>query len=331
MDSDTLKISIITCAYNPNTFIFNRLIAAIANLNTEGIDAEWIVVDNNSIHSVQNSFDFSKVTIKLKHVIEKNPGLTNARIAGANEAKGHWLLFFDDDNEPNVEYLINIAALINKYNDVKCWGAGNIFVNFEVTKDSLWLQNYKEMYQERHVTGEIIQEDKVWNSNYPQGTGQCIAKLLFDDYIDKVSNGTYSLSDRKGKSLSSGGDVQIVLNVIKNGYKVGISDRLSLQHNIDANKSTFNYLFKLIYGMASGAILSYEQVFKTPREEFQLSNSKIIIVLFNYLRQFKFSLLDRKNLLVFAQRMGNLNAQFVASKNMKSKPLTLKLIEKYCF
>lgn len=332
MDVDKLKISVITCTYNPDVQIFKKLIAAIALMQWPSKSTlEWIIVDNNSSHAIKNNFDFSNVKMEVVHVSEINPGLTHARIAGSKMAKGDWLVFFDDDNEPNDDYLVNAAVLIKTYKNVKCWGAGNIFVNFQETKDSNWLQNYKNVYQERHIYGEIIQKDKAWNSNYPQGTGQIITKILFNDYLEQVANGIYSLSDRKGQSLSSGGDVQIALNVIKNGYKVGISEKLSLQHNIDANKSTFEYLFKLIYGMASGAILSHNQVFKTSKKDFHLSNSNVLKVLINYIRQFKLNVLKRKNLTVFAQRMGNLNAQFVANENIKNKPLTLRLIEKYCF
>jgi glycosyltransferase involved in cell wall biosynthesis len=334
MDVDTLKISLITCTYNPNVEIFERLIAAIANLNTKEVSVEWIVVDNNSAKAVEEQFDFTLLSMPVVHVIEIKPGLTQARIAGSKMAKGDWLLFFDDDNEPNNDYLISVANLIKKYNNVKCWGAGNIYVNFQDTKDSHWLQDYRSVYQERHIIGEIIQEAKVWNSNYPQGTGQVITKSLFDDYLIKVANGLYSLSDRKGQSLSSGGDVQIVLNVIKLGYKVGISDKLLLQHNIDAHKSTFKYLFKLIYGMASGAVLAHHQVFPSRLPDKitnKITNKIVLTIVTNYFRQFKFKAFSREKLLIFSQRMGDLNAYWIAFNSDIKKPKVLQIIEKYVF
>jgi glycosyltransferase involved in cell wall biosynthesis len=68
-----MSFSIITCSFNPNDLIFNRLIEAIALLETDGLDVEWIVVDNNSTNKLENTFDFSKVKINLEHVSEIKP------------------------------------------------------------------------------------------------------------------------------------------------------------------------------------------------------------------------------------------------------------------
>lgn len=327
------NFSIITCTYNPNVEIFNRLIEAIVRLKTpEYSSVEWIVVDNNSEQSIKEGFDFSAVQIPVTHILETTPGLTNARIAGAKETKGDWLVFFDDDNEPNEVYLIKAKQLISKYQEVKCWGPGNISVRFHQIKDSIWLGKYKNIFQERHINGEIIQNEKQWNSNYPQGTGQIIEKRFFHDYADQIASGIYSMSDRTGKSLSSGGDVQIALNVIKLGGKVGVSEKLSIYHHIEASKASFNYLKKLIYGMASGAVLAHQQVFPIYKNNNSLkSDSQVFKVVFNYFRQYKCKAFSKDKQLVFAQRMGDLKATLLTDSRDIKQPILLRLIEKFYF
>ncbi|NRR91023.1 glycosyltransferase family 2 protein [Winogradskyella undariae] len=323
-----MNLSIITCTYNPNRAVFDRLISSVSKLKkTNNISVEWIVVDNNSKNKIEANFDFSNVKIPFSHVIERKPGLTAARISGINSAKGDWLVFFDDDNEPNNNYLIESVELILNYPKVKCWGAGNINVCFEDKNVNSWVIKQKKIFQERHVIGEIIQNSEVWNENYPQGTGQLIEKKIILDYLDKVDSGLYSLSDRKGKSLSSGGDVQIALNVIKKGYKVGVSEKLILNHNIESNKSTFEYINRLIYGMASGAIVSHQQVFPKKQSPRNISNLDVFYVFLNYLRQYKFKSLNKDNQLILAQRFGDLNAQNLAS-HKKTNPKLLEIFEK---
>lgn len=325
--------SIITCTYNPDLGIFKRLVKAINNLNkNKDNNFEWIIVDNNStIPIIQISFikDALEQNKNYKIVNETTPGLTSARIKGVKESKYDWIVFFDDDNEPDKDYLIEAGEVITGNGQVACWGPGIIKVVFHGKNN--WITKYKHIYQERSVKGIKTYREKKWMAGYPQGTGQIIKKELFFDYINKVTEGIYSMSDRQGRSLSSGGDVQIVLNVIKEGFKVGTSGNLLLKHHIDKSKGNFRYLFKLIYGMASSAILSQIQVFPENKKKILVTNRIVIKTIFLYFRQFKLKAFSKANLLVFAQRVGNINAEFIGSDQKKAKPLILKLLERFCF
>lgn len=325
-----MYFSIITCTYNPDDEIFNRLIKAVSRLEIpNNVSVEWIIVDNNSTQSVEKSFDFSSIQIPLLHVVEQTPGLTSARIAGFKASKGDWIVFFDDDNEPNEDYIKNAFALINNNNNVGIWGAGRIAVNFE--KNARWLEAYRQLFQERNIKNEIIQNSNTWQNNYPQGTGQVIKRMLFEDYKTKVESNQYSLSDRSGKSLSSGGDVQIVLNAIKYGYCVGVSEDLKLYHHIDASKCSFSYVLRLIYGMASGAVLAHHQVFPYKTNYQPISNKNVLTILLNYIRQFKIQAFSKSKISILAQRLGDLNAQWVAFGDTISKPTLLRQLEKRIF
>ena len=101
------SFSIVICTYNPNVEIFKRVLNAISNFSTFSPKHEVIIVDNNSNPPVSN-FDFVKDFINhlsdRRIIYENEPGLTNARIAGINQSSSEWIVFFDDDNEPDEDY-----------------------------------------------------------------------------------------------------------------------------------------------------------------------------------------------------------------------------------
>jgi hypothetical protein len=53
------------------------------------------------------------------------------------------------------------------------------------------------------------------------------------------------LSDRKGKKLSSGGDVELVYALKLAGYAIYFDERLFFKHVMPATRLTFNYLKKI--------------------------------------------------------------------------------------
>ena len=170
-----MRFSIITCTYNPNKLIFERLINAISQLIVENHELDWIVVDNNSDVCIQDNFDFTKVRIPVIHVLEKKAGLTNARIAGALAAKGNWLIFFDDDNEPDKTYLKELSKGIQKYPNVNCWGAGTINVEY-IGKVHPWYEANKDRFQQRRDS-TMYGAERYMQNYYPIGTGLSITKI----------------------------------------------------------------------------------------------------------------------------------------------------------
>ena len=96
-------------------------------------------------------------------------------------------------------------------------------------------------------------------------------------------------------------------------------------------KQMFLYLFKLIYGMASGAVLAHHQVFPSRLPENKITNKIVLTIVTNYFRQFKFKAFSREKLLIFSQRMGDLNAYWIAFNSDIKKPKVLQIIEKYVF
>ena len=275
-----VAFSILVCCYNPNQKIFSRLLTAISAFHQSSPVHEVILIDNNSdipLKSIGFVIDFINSGHNRKLIVEKKPGLTNSRILGIKEAKYDWVIFFDDDNEPASDYLNKLNKCIFQYPNVACWGPGTISVDFIINKHQKWLNAYKSTFQERSIKKCIIDNQAWWQDHYPFGTGLVVNKKVALEYIYRITEGVYSLADRKGNLLSSGGDVQMVLTAISMGFSVGIHPEIRLNHLIGASKVTNRYLIQHAFGTASSNLPAHFEVFPFPVMNLSRPNNLEII------------------------------------------------------
>jgi glycosyltransferase involved in cell wall biosynthesis len=270
-----LKFSVIICAHNPNAFAFEQLLNSINGFVTSKSNYEVIIVDNNSNPRIGDSSvvqEFIKSHSEARIIYESKPGLTAARTTGIRSSKYDWLVFFDDDNKPNDDYLLQVQKGISEYSNVGAWGPASIEVVFANNKLSKWFLNRKYIFQEQ------FSNNTVWGSQigstdyYPYGTGLCIKKIIAEEYCKRVENGQYSLTDRNGKSMSSGGDLQMVLTAADLGFAVGKIGELKMVHYITANKTTYKQVFKLIYGLESSVYIAHAEVLNWSIEKINALN-----------------------------------------------------------
>lgn len=243
--------SIIVCTYNPDKDILIRCLNAIAALSTTNLSLEVIIVDNNSsVPLAKETYiqDFLSKISDTKLVLVKEQGLSYARMAGVEEAKGSNIVFFDDDNEPDINYIQVLASLNSRYPDVAAWGPGCIDVDF-VNGVSEKLEEYaKSAFQDRHEKAITYSNQRSWQPCYPFGTGLCLKKAFLENYISLVKQNKFTLTDRKGGQMSSGGDTQMVLFCISKGVAAGVAPELKLKHIVPSKRTTFDYLKRLAYG-----------------------------------------------------------------------------------
>ncbi len=259
VNSAKLGISILICTYNPDEQIFKRTLNSVASLNVPALlPIECIIVDNNSpvpIEELAYVREFLDRCSWARVITEKQQGLTFARIAGIEASSNSIGIFIDDDNEVVPTYLETITDLFSKYTSVGAWGPGNVNVEFMDSVSDWFRNNFQNVFQERHVRfNEYGCIPETWMSFYPIGTGLCVRREILEKYREEVKNGNLSSSDRKGKALSSGGDIQLVWEGIKMGLAAGVAPALSVNHLIPANRSTLAYVKRLNFGTAACAL-----------------------------------------------------------------------------
>lgn len=246
-------ISIIVCTYNPDEQIFKRVLTALAKaVSTANNNVECILIDNNSnvtLSAEDYVQQFLKLTGSSKLVIEKKQGLTQARIRGIKEAQFDHILFVDDDNELAADYLVQCIRLKEQYPFIAAFNAGIIAVEYIGQVDAWFQKKGLEHFQSSDIPFTVWGNDSSSYRHWPFGTGMLVKKEVCNRYLEKVEAGVFTLTDRKGTVLTSGGDGQLVSCAIEMGYGIGRARELSLRHLIAARKATIHYLTKMDYGI----------------------------------------------------------------------------------
>jgi glycosyltransferase involved in cell wall biosynthesis len=221
------------------------------DLQKTTIPWELIIVDNNctdqTVSKVKNFIRVSNTLINnTKIVAESKAGLNYARLKGVATSYFKFVLFCDDDNWLNENYLQNAYDFLINNNDYGIVG-GNGIEKCEVNPPD-WFESHKSIY----AIG--CRKDGEVNNVY--GAGMLLRKSL-------IKNASFSMSDRKGNSLASGGDSEICQIVKEKGFKIRQLCNNTFYHYLPKERLTYNYIMRM--AKASG---------KTKAELFLLQNNK---------------------------------------------------------
>ncbi len=301
-----MKFAIAICTYNPNLTLLKRLLTAIQAILNTTQSAEVLLVDNNSctalstLPMVQN---FLAQTPQARCVVELKQGLTAARCRAIQETSAPIIVFFDDDNEPSHDYLQVLERYFNDYLYVGFWGPGQITVEY-VDPVKPWFEQHPEQFQQRQLDFGYICVPATWGPYFPNGTGFAVRREILQRYVSAVEQGTLQTKDRKGKSLASAGDVQIVWEGIKLGFAAGMIPELQCNHLITADKANLAYLKRLHFGTASSYAPALLESF--PSQVTKLGQTPTMVHVYKQLAKFLV-----KMTLLFQQRP-EIQIQFAA-------------------
>lgn len=247
-----MQISVITCSHNPREDYLKQVIEALKNQTLDKENWEYLLIDNASDEALEKRIDLSWHS-NGRHVREKKLGLTHARLSGIREANGNILVFVDDDNVLDTDYLQQAVAVGNKYPMIGAWGGQRRPV-FE-QEPPTWTRRHWS-----HLALHEFETD-IWSNQpevgMPNGAGLCVRKSVADFYAGLHENGKRAfIMDRNGSSLVSGGDIDLATCACDLGLGVGLFASLKLRHLIPAERLQEDYLLRLTEWIGySGVIL----------------------------------------------------------------------------
>ena len=239
-----MRLSVIIPTYNPDQKRLAQTLDGLKNQSLAKHNWELIIIDNNSSNNFHEQLDPSwHPTAKV--ITETKQGLTYARLRGFNELTGDIIVMVDDDNILNSDYLEQAVSIFDKNPQVAAIG-GKSLPLFE-TQPPVWLHEFYGNLALRDLGNDLIIAG--WDNKYPDaapiGAGMAIRREALKSYIEKITSGKSNISDRSGTSLSSGGDNDMVLEILKSGWQVGYFPQLELQHIIPAQRMEVAYLARL--------------------------------------------------------------------------------------
>ena len=246
-DSSVLEIDIVICTYNRAA----RLDAVLATLEQQVCEDQvtWrvLVVDNASTDDtaqVVSARSSKKSLPGLRRVFEPRQGLTFARQRGAHETSAPWIAYVDDDNFLAPTWLSAVGRAIRLHPDAGGIG-GKVVLDWEVPPPP-YLKEFGFCYAEQdHGEADCVAGSLA-------GAGMVLRRsaLIESGWLDRPL-----VADRVGKSLVSGGDVELAQRVRAAGYELWFAPDAVLKHRIPASRTSRRYLFRIIRELGASAAL----------------------------------------------------------------------------
>ena len=267
----SLGVSIVICTHNGK----NRLPIIFEYINNLHIPVQvnWevVIVNNASTDGTTDWINQVKLSKKwnlnLFCVEESKPGLNFARITGAKNATYEWLLFCDDDNLLDSNYINYWFNCISYQQNIGAVGGKGIALTDTPLPD--WFNEYAHSFA---VGPQFSRSGYIPKGTALYGAGLFVLKTSVLQIVDNGFN--MIMSDRQSGKLTSGGDLEWCYLIQLSGMKLYYDDRLFFQHKLDATRLTWDYYKKLKAGIASGVGLlePYHYIFKNDyRNSFSFS------------------------------------------------------------
>jgi glycosyltransferase involved in cell wall biosynthesis len=240
-------LSVIICAHNPRTDYLRRVLAALQEQTLPRERWELLLVDNVSQSPLASAWDLSWHPL-ARHVREEQLGLTPARLRGIVESAAETLVFVDDDNVLREDFLARAAEIADQFPFLGAWG-GNVIGEFEQPVPE-WARPHLHALALREVKQDAWSNYNIDNRSFPFGAGLCVRKPVAAAYAHALAARPASVGlDRKGASMISAGDVDLVLTAYDAGYGTGMFERLHVTHLIPKARLTVDYLCRLLEGI----------------------------------------------------------------------------------
>lgn len=235
-------VSIVVCCHNSKARLPDTL-EHLARQRLESLSAEVVLVDNNSSDNTAGVaiglWAQYEEPYSLKVVSEPRPGLSSARKKGISEALFDTLIFCDDDNWLCPDYVQTAYNVISSNNEIGALG-GWCEAVFEGEKPD-WFDRYARYFavsRQGKESGDITTKKGCL-----YGAGMVLKKEVWNELKERGFDAV--LSDRKGKSLSSGGDTELTLAIRLLGYRLWFDERLYFKHFMTSGRLNLNYLSQL--------------------------------------------------------------------------------------
>jgi glycosyltransferase involved in cell wall biosynthesis len=239
-------IDVILCSRDPNREVFTRTLNSLTKQDLDSKLWKLTIVDNGSRVPIGPFLDeVLPSSVSSQCVCESAAGLLKARIKGIRETGGTWLVFVDDDNflEPN--FLSSAFKIFKNFAWIGAFG-GKVLPEFEEPITG-WRLNHLNSLAVRDFGDEpIYSEGRSWGRWEPVGAGMCVRREVAEEFVrvSAKASGAYSLG-RDGKSLVSCEDSLLARCSYRLGLRCSYEPSLLLFHYLYRSRFGFRYLCRL--------------------------------------------------------------------------------------
>jgi glycosyltransferase involved in cell wall biosynthesis len=297
------NISVIICAHNPRPEYLAQTLDSLRRQGLPKDEWEFLLVDNASEQPLVDKWDLSWHPL-ARHVREDTLGLTPARLRGIHESTGGVLVFVDDDNILDSDYLQQAWEIAKAWPMLGVWGGRNEG-RFEVTPPE-WTKRHWGMLAIQDFKGNRWSNAYHHGEAHPCGAGMVARRDVVTVYAQKAKTDPSRVGlGRKGGALTSGEDTDIAMMAIDLGMGTGVFEALHLIHLIPKGRLEEPYLVRLAESIAySGTVLHSLRGHLRPRPPFAKRAYDLMRLLFMDARSRRFELARRRGVKVALKTLG---------------------------
>lgn len=251
-----VKVSVLLCTHNPKDAYLGRTLEALKKQTLPVGEWELLLIDNSSKEPLAARYDLSWHP-NGRHLLEKELGLTPARLCGIMNASSGLLVFVDDDNVLIPTYLEKCVEMSETLPFLGAWG-GSTIGEYEVTPPD-WFSHWAEYIGVRKIERFNWTNIPCEPKCSPIGAGLCVRRHVALAYVEEQKNSDELKLDRCGDQLLGCGDLDLAYHSVKLGMGYAVTPDLELGHLIPAGRLSLDYLERLVdQTMFSAAFLDFK-------------------------------------------------------------------------
>jgi glycosyltransferase involved in cell wall biosynthesis len=239
---------VILCTYNPNLDLLRWGLGSLMEQDLPKSQFEVIIVDNNSNPPLCEEVLQEYGPLNLRLIRESKQGLSFARCAGIAHAKGDLLIFMDDDNHLDPDFLENALQIAGMEDNIGLFGGEARAVLEE--EISTWKRNFLPFLGVRNYGAEsITSRNEHWGKWEPIGAGMVSRRDVAESFMHCVEHTAIAGElGRSGRSLMSGEDSLFARLANRLGYACSYQPALKLSHFMKASRFRIAYLSRILEG-----------------------------------------------------------------------------------
>ncbi|MFQ4138385.1 hormogonium polysaccharide biosynthesis glycosyltransferase HpsE [Nodosilinea sp. PGN35] len=238
---ETLDLSVVICTYNGEHRLPKVLDCLLAQLGTEHLAWEVVVVDNNSTDGTAQVVKAYQQRwpqdIPLRYAFEARQGAGYARQQAIHIARSPLVGFLDDDNHPALGWVVAAHRFGQVHPQAGAYGS-RIRGDFETAPPP----NFERIGAMLALTERgpaplrYAPEQKV----LPPAAGLVVRRQAWLSSVPEQ----LTLADAIG-FRAAGEDLEVVLHMQRQGWEVWYNPAMRMQHEIPASRFERDYLLRM--------------------------------------------------------------------------------------
>ena len=220
----------------------------MADLDQDGLDVEFLVVDNGSDDDTRDVLNAFTTKLTLKFWSEPRPGKNRCLNQAIKQAIGELFVFTDDDVTPSPDWLQQYAAALTRWPEDQVFG-GRIDLGFPPDAPD-WIMQLRPPYSTYAFSDFDPGTAEGPTTRCPTGPNMAVAASVFQSHEFNPDVGP------AGKSYAMGSETELLFRLRDAGHRFIYLPDAQVVHRIRNDQLSLTWLAGRAQRLGRGAARS---------------------------------------------------------------------------